>query len=210
LRQKQAKYDAAIDCDEDEGGIDLGEQAFDDEELQEIDYKAIQPDTPPDTPITTGPYPPLPSQMGIVSTTNLDIASKFGGISLLDDSEASTVLDSPVFSAVATTFPTEAYGSISTSQVPTTRGSTTASSNRQPKVWGSRDGKSASSVLFPDAKPTPASEEFSIAAYDEQRESEHGLNMMKSHFWDPISNDFEQERWFDTLIGRYYCPFVCE
>jgi hypothetical protein len=43
----------------------------------------------------------------------------------------------------------------------------------QVKVWGSRNGKAASSTLFPNAKSTPAPSEFSIAAYDDKIEKEY-------------------------------------
>jgi hypothetical protein len=43
----------------------------------------------------------------------------------------------------------------------------------QTKVWSSRNGKAASSTLFPNAKATPAPREFSIAAYDNNMDKEY-------------------------------------
>jgi hypothetical protein len=81
---------------------------------------------------------------------------------------------------------------------------------RQLKVWGSRNGKSASNNLFPNAKQTPITKEFSIAAHDEQMEREHGVNIMRTRFWDPLSSDWNPDRFYDSVINKYYCPFVCE
>jgi hypothetical protein len=85
-----------------------------------------------------------------------------------------------------------------------------ASTARQSKVWGSRKGKSSSSVLFPNANPTPPPSEFSIAAHDDRMEKEHGINIMRTRFWDPVSPDWNPERFFDSIINKYHCPFVCE
>lgn len=86
----------------------------------------------------------------------------------------------------------------------------TSTAARKEKAWGDSNGKSASSALFPNAKPTPAPQEFSIAAHDEQMEREHGINIMKTRFWDPLSSDWNPERFFDSVIDKYNCPFVCE
>lgn len=141
------------------------------------------------------PYPPLPSQ-GRASGFNVDeVASSIGAMSVIDDDDTSTVMGSrgASQSAYASSVHT---GSIST--------------GRRLKVWGDRNGKSASSTLFPDAKPTPVTKEFSIAAHDEQMEREHGINIMKTRFWDPESPDWNPERFYDSVISKYNCPFVCE
>lgn len=116
-------------------------------------------------------------------------------MSVLDDDGTSTVMED-------SSAPCSAYGSSSRA------GST--SSGRQLKVWGDRHGKPASSTLFPNAKATPVTKEFSIAAYDEQMEREHGINIMKTRFWDPRSPDWNPERFYDSVISKYNCPFVCE
>jgi hypothetical protein len=210
FQKKQAKYEATLDCEED-GGVNLEEQVFDDEEVKEFKYKAIEPDETPETPLslaTAGSYPPLPSKGRSVSTVS-DITSNLDGVSLNDDSGASTAINSPLLSSTTTALRADSL-SASVRQVSSTQGPSTASSSRQPKTWGSRDGKSTSSVLFPDAKPTPAPSEFSIAAYDDKVEQEHGLNIMKTRFWDPMSNDFNPERFYNAYNSRYYCPFICE
>jgi hypothetical protein len=210
FQKKQAKYEATLDCEE-EGGVNIGEEAFDDEEAKEFKYKAIEPDDTremPLSPTTAGPYPPLPSKGRSVSTIS-DITSSLDGISLNDDSGASTAINSPLLSPATTAIRANSL-SASIRQVSSTQGSSTASGSRQPKVWGSRDGKSASSVLFSGVKPTPAPSEFSIAAYDDRVEQEHGLNIMKTRFWDPMSNDFNPERFYNAYNSKYYCPFICE
>jgi hypothetical protein len=191
----------------------LGDEIFGDEEINQVKYEAIKPDTPPDTqlsPAYAGPYPPLPSQVRGTSSVLSDIASTLGNMSIGGNSETSTVVNSPVLSPVTATFPQPSFRGGSVHPVPSTHGSTIASSSRQPKVWGSRDGKSTTDVLFPGSKPTPASEEFSIAAHDERMEQEQGLNIMRTRFWDPLSSDFNPDRFWDPILNKYSCPFVCE
>lgn len=237
FQQKTAKYEAALDCEE-EGGVGLGDALSDDEGIEEVHgIKAMKPDTPPDTPLSpaaAGPFPPLPSQMRSASqhehefetasdlgfelvslaggTNDLgsELASLTGGLSISGDSEASTVVNSPTASPVLSNFPTSLSRTGTSRQATSTIGSTAASSSRQPKVWGSRVGKTTSDILFPGAKPTPVTNDFSIQAYDNSMEKEHGLNIMKTRFWDPMSGDWNPERFFDSVLSKYYCPFTCE
>lgn len=231
FQQKTAKYNAALDHEE-AGGVDLGDDVFEDEEIGEVEFKALKPDTPPDTPLSpaaTGPFPPLPTQIRTtqcehefdiasdlasdlgVSDFEADLASLASGISISSGaSETPTVVNSPLASPVASRHFGSSFFPASSRQVPSTVGSTTASSGRQPKAWGSRVGKTASSILFPNAKPTPAPNDFSIESYDNTREKEHGLNIMKTRFWDPMSGDWNSERFFDSVLSKYYCPFTCE
>jgi hypothetical protein len=87
-----------------------------------------------------------------------------------------------------------------------------SSTSRGLKVWSSRSGKSASTTLFPNAKPTPAPSDFSISAhdYDKAMDQEHGINIMRTRFWDPMSTDWNPEKFYDSVISKYHCPFVCE
>jgi hypothetical protein len=210
FQTKQAKYEATLDYEED-GGVGVGTVALDDDEAQTCTVEAIKPDETPETPpspANAGPYPPLPSKSRSVSMVS-DIVSDLDGISLMNESGASTAVNSPLLSPAAT-FTCANSLSTSVRQVPSTQGYSTASSSRQHKVWGSRDGKSTSNVLFPGAKPTPAPSDFSITAYDDRMEQEHGLNIMKTRFWDPMSSDFNAERFYNTMRNRYNCPFVCK
>lgn len=191
----------------------LGDDIFGDEEIDEIKFEAIKPDTPPHTPLSpaaAGSFPPLPSQMKSSSSAHSDLASILSGISLSGDSETSPDVNSPVFSPAAATFPGDSFRHDSVHPASTTGGSATASSSRQPKIWGSRDGKSTKDVLFPGSKPTPASEEFSIAAHDQKMEQEQNRNIMRTRFWDPLSSDFNPDRFWDPILNKYFCPFVCE
>lgn len=196
--QKQSKYDAAVDH-EVEGGVGLCDSSFDNDEIEDVQFKAIMPDTPPDTPVSLaamGSYPLLPSQtnktFGIMPSK---IASAIGNLSLGGVSEESTLVSSPR---------TEAF----TDSLHATP--MTVSSTRQPKVWGCRDGKPISNVLFPDAKPNQTSNEYSIAAYNDMTDQRDNINIMETRFWDPMSDDWNPERFYDSIINKYYCPFVCE
>jgi hypothetical protein len=217
FQQKQAKFEASLDAEE-EGGVGLEDAIFDDQEIDEVQFKAIEPDLPPVVSLSPAAasvtYPPLTSQVSETSDAQAQLASTFGQMSFGEESEASTVVGSPIVSPADP--PTGPFSSASSfhsnsgRQISTTQGSTTISLKSQPKVWGSCDGKSASSVLFPYAKPTPAPIEFSIAAYDHNMEQNHGLNIMNTRFWDPMSADWNPERFYDSIGCKYYCPFVCE
>lgn len=204
---KQAKFEAALDYEE-EGGVTLEEEIFDDEELEEVEFKAMKPSTPPDTPISPAAeaFPPLATHRTGSSAGGFDIATSLGGMSLDNDSKTTTVVGSPTFSPPPSSFRSTGE---SIRQTSTTLGSSMPST-RQPKAWGSRDGKAASSVLFLGAKPTPAPAEFDIAAYDNRMDQEHGPNLMKTRFWDPTSNDFNPDRFYDAVVNKYNCPFTCE
>lgn len=208
FQQKQAQYEAALDCEED-GGVDLSDALCDDEEIENIQFEAIKPDTPPDTPFypaSVEPYPPLPSQTRSVSLTQSKLASTLGDMSVDGDSKTSTVVNSPA----TTICPAGSFRSDSIHKVLSTQDSTAATGSRQPKVWGSREGMTTSNVLFPGAKSTPVPSEFSIEAHDNRMEQEHGFNIMRTRFWDPKSNDFNADRFYDVTLNKYYCPFVCE
>jgi hypothetical protein len=207
FQQKQAKYEAALDCEE-EGGVNI----LDDDVFDEVEFEAIKPDTPPDTPLSitnAGPFPPLPSQMQSGSSVQSDLASTLGSMSLSGGLDTSTVVNSPVISPVTASLHANSVQSTAAHET-SIAGSTTAASSQQRKVWGSREGKSTSSVLFPGAKPTPVPSEFSIAAHDDAMEQAHGLNIMRTRFWDPMSSDFNPDRFYDAILNKYYCPFVCE
>lgn len=206
---KQAKYEAAMDYEE-EGGIALNEEIFEDDGLEEVYYKAIKPDTPPAILCTSTagePFPPLPAQRTDSSTRGFEIATALDGMSLGSGSGAATAVNSPPFSPS----PASLHSMSESMRQPATHvGSSSMSTAGQPKVWGSREGKSASSILFADAKPTPTPSEFSIAAYDERMEQSQGSNIMNIRFWDPTSTDFNPDRFYDAVVNMYNCPFTCE
>lgn len=186
FKAKQAKYDAATGDFEEEGGICLDDPLDKDEEVEDVKFAALQPDLsnalPP--PPTAVPFPPLGSHARAARYNIEEVASTVGAMSVNDD-DASTVVESH-------------------SPAPQ------SASAGQPKVWGPRDGKSVSRTLFPNAKATPAPKEFSVAMHDEQMERAHGINIMKTRFWDPLSSDWNPERFYDSAVNKYNCPFLCE
>jgi hypothetical protein len=205
FQAKQAKFEATLDCEE-EGGVSLDNDMLDDEEIEKVEYQAIKPDIPPGTPLSpasAGPYPPLPSQMGTASAATSDLNAILNKLSLGSNPKNSMAVN-PRSSPSVKTSPLDSFNSHSRQE------SMVSSSSRQPKAWDSRNSKSASSALFPNAKPTPAPSEFSIAAYDDKMEQERGLNIMKTRFWDPMSKDFNPDRFYDAIVNKYNCPFVCE
>lgn len=180
FKAKQAKFEAATGDYEEEGGICLDDPLGGDEEIENVEFAALQPEVS-NTPLplsAAGPYPPLPSQARAAGYDISEVTSTIDAMSVVDN-DGSTYAPS-------------------------------TSTSRQLKVWGSRDGKSTSNILFPNAKPTPATKEFSIAAHDDQMEREYGINIMRTRFWDPLSSDWNPERFYDSVINKYYCPFVCE
>jgi hypothetical protein len=38
----------------------------------------------------------------------------------------------------------------------------------------------------------------------------HGINIMRDHFWDPMSGDWNSEHFYDSIVSKYFCPFICE
>lgn len=183
--QKISKFDAAQDYEEEGGvGIDMPLDQDDDDEARDVEFAAIKPETAPEEPVPyTGPYPPLPSQSQARSVSGAsDLSATMRKMSLGGNSESATAVGSRD----------------GTSRTPT--------SSRQLNPWGGKAAKQ----LFPEAKPTPPPSEFSISYHDEQMEHEHGINIMNTRFWDPLSRDWNPERFYDTVVCKYYCPFICE
>lgn len=197
FKAKQAKYVAAHDDCKEEGGISLADGLDSDEAIEDVEFAAIQPDVQA-TPAHTiaEPYPALPTRPGTSGYLVDEVALSIGTMSVNDDDDTSTVIGDR--SSVAPS----AYGS-------STYAASTSTA-REEKVWVDRKGKPASSTLFPAAKPTPAPKDFSIAAHDEHMEREHGINIMKTRFWDPLSPDWNPERFYNSIMNKYNCPFDCE
>ena len=79
---------------------------------------------------------------------------------------------------------------------------------RDAKPWTGRD---AARELFPQAKPTPQPfKKYTIESHDQQMKHENGINIMTTRFWDPLSGEWNAERFYNGVIQRYFCPFVCE
>lgn len=185
LMAKIARFDAAVD-EEDQGGISLLDAM--DDQASNIDYDAIKPEvsqTSMKSPRAVDPYPPLPSKAGGKTGDDTDskLASQFKGVSLRGGPEsvaASSTIDGR-----------------------------SASTVRASQAWNS--GRSAS-TLFPKTKATPASSEsrWSVEQHDRQMEKTEGINILKTRFWDPASRDWNPERFYDTVLQKYYCPFICE
>ncbi|KAH9866169.1 hypothetical protein J1614_008734 [Plenodomus biglobosus] len=204
FKQKTSKYDAAVDYEE-EGGIELEEHPLDvDEAIEDVEFEALKPDTPPETAKSRAfavPYPPLPSQ---VNNAWSEVASSIGAMSINGESAAPTIVGSRNTDTFAT------VNRMSSRARPSIQGSIVTSKPCQPKAWVNRTGKNMANMLFPNAKPTPAPSEFSIAAHDEAMEEQQGINIMRTRFWDPMSSDWNPEKFYDSVISKYCCPFVCE
>ncbi|KAF2710212.1 hypothetical protein K504DRAFT_430576 [Pleomassaria siparia CBS 279.74] len=188
FQQKTSRFNAAIDEDDD-GGVGINnliDKDEDEETAHGINYKAIVPEIPPESlkfHPPPEPYPSLPvrSRKTSVASATSRLSSTLGNMSLGGDSEYETAPSTP---------------------------GTPKSSSCQTKVRG--NGKLASKELFKDAKPTPPPSEFSIEAHDGQMANKHGINIISTRFWDPISEDWNPECFLDTVTGKYSCPFTCE
>jgi hypothetical protein len=182
--QKISRFDATQDYVEEGGvGIDNVLDEEDEDAAQAVEYTALKPDYTQEEAVHPGYYPPLPSSQGGQSVT---------GASELTETMSRMSIGGSV--------------SKSTTAVGSTNGEEGSSSGRQLKPWSGRSSKQ----LFPDAKSTPVPSEFSIAAHDEQMEQEYGINIMSTRFWDPLHSDWNPERFFDAIIQKYVCPFICE
>lgn len=184
--QKISKYDAAND-QEDEGGINL----LDDDPglAQNIEYPSIEPEvnnTP--TPLSLeapGSFPALPSKGKSKAS-----ASGHSGPELVPGLESMSL-----------------SGETRLVTLSSTVGIDSQTSSYTPKAWGS--GRTAS-ALFPHAKPTPAPSEWSVEQHDRDMEKSEGINILNTRFWDPTSGDWNPERFYDSVLNKYYCPFICE
>lgn len=191
--QKISKFDAAIDAEED-GGINLIDQ--DDEGARNSDYPSITPEISEMIPVSLenmGPYPPLPSQAGSQTApsidTELDLADRFRGVSVGAESESAATSSSVVANS--------SYLSAASQAV-----------QKPEKAWPG--GRSAASSLFPNSKPTPVLSEWSAEGYEKKMEQDQGINILTTRFWDPVSRDWNPERFYNPVTMKYYCPFVCE
>ncbi|ORY13178.1 hypothetical protein BCR34DRAFT_600102 [Clohesyomyces aquaticus] len=180
--RKISQYDAAIDKD-DEGGVSLG---ILDEEPTEVDYSeyesAIAPVVPEESLKIIAVPESYPPLPSQTKTTGVDLnlGSSMSKVTLGEDDESTTVASTFGESRISRT-------------------------SRQPKAWGSRR---TTSSLFPTAEQKP--QEWSISAHDQKDEEQHGINILKSRFWDPESVDYKPERFFNALNNTYYCPFPCK
>jgi hypothetical protein len=102
--------------------------------------------------------------------------------------------------------------------VSSSKATETGRSKAAPKVESSSESdlnavaawtRNTSKTLFPNAQPTPPPSEWSLKQQDKAMEKQEGLNILQVRFWDPHSKDWEPERWFDPMINKYQCPFVC-
>ena len=178
--QKTAQYDAAVDTEE-EGGVNLLDQ---DEDLaHNVDFPIIKPDGAEcavEEPQATGHFPPLPTGQ---SKDSVDA-----------DSNLSTTL--------------QGMSIASDTASDTTSSTLVGSPQSQPvKAWGAG---STSKKLFPDAKATPAPSIWSVEEHDRSLEKQQGINILTTHFWDPASKDWNPDRFYDSVLSKYFCPFVCE
>jgi hypothetical protein len=153
----------------------------DEQDARKIEYPSIKPEVKPETPVShPSPYPPLASSSQSMAS---DLSHTMGRMSLAAGSDSATAVGSTKGDSEAT-----------------------STTSRQIKPWGGRSSK----TLFSGAKPTPAPSEFSVEAHDKEMEQEHGINIMKTRFWDPLSIDFDPERFFEAVSQEYLCPFPCE
>lgn len=45
---------------------------------------------------------------------------------------------------------------------------------------------------------------------DQQTEEEHGANIFNTRFWDPLAKAWNPNRFYNSVIQKYFCPFRCE
>lgn len=204
FQEKTAKFEAALDFEQ-EGGVSLTEDPLgDDDGLDEVTFTALKPHKTKDTPFFSGEYPPLPGQEKKKMTpSTYSITSTFDRLSIAGDSNASTVIEHAAVDA----FPALNASSQSNASTEIHR---FPSITDRPNVWGSCKGKLASSLLFPNAKATPKTREFAITTYDQNQQKSQGLNLMRDRFWDPLSTEFKAKNYYNTFECKFYCPFVCE
>ncbi|KAL5457996.1 hypothetical protein PMIN06_003569 [Paraphaeosphaeria minitans] len=180
--QKTSQYNASLDQEE-EGGVEVENVLEDDhEDARAVNHPAIQPECMQGDVPHAEPWPAL-SAPDRTATRSSTVTSAMGRMSLggTDAGSGSHTRQ----------------GSAATTQNP----------RHQAKAWGGRSAKD----LFPQAKATAAPQkEFSIEAVDEKTKQAHGGNIFNTRFWDPLAKEWDPERFYNTMIEGYFCPFMCE
>ena len=65
---------------------------------------------------------------------------------------------------------------------------------------------SASNSLFPKAKATPLTQDWESTLERDHARASQPRNMFRVRFWDPLSDDYDPEQFFDAATARYNCP----
>ena len=75
-------------------------------------------------------------------------------------------------------------------------------SNPHSTTWGAN----ASTSLFPKAKATPLTQDWEATLERDHARAAQPRNMFRIRFWDPLSDDYDPEQFFDAAEQRYNCP----
>ena len=75
-------------------------------------------------------------------------------------------------------------------------------SNPPSTTWGAN----ASTSLFPKAKATPLTQDWEATLERDHARAAQPRNMFRIRFWDPLSDDYDPEQFFDAAEQRYNCP----
>ena len=71
------------------------------------------------------------------------------------------------------------------------------------RAWGTT---STSTILFPKAMATPATNEWQ-QKQQEIHQEDRKFNILKSQYWNPVSKDYQPDRFYDPVIEKHRCPF---
>ena len=75
-------------------------------------------------------------------------------------------------------------------------------SSNPPSSWKAN----ASTSLFPKAKVTPLTQDWEATLERDHARAAQPRNMFRVRFWDPLSDDYDPEQFFDAATERYKCP----
>ncbi|KAF1962063.1 hypothetical protein CC80DRAFT_461911 [Byssothecium circinans] len=189
--QKISNFEAANDH-EHQGGVSVASDDMmepdEEDEARDVPFEAIKPVILNEDVVHPGHYPPLPSQSGKKgSETAVDLSSALDNMSISGASSTTAV-----GAGGSDADGVDAEGSNKT--------------GRQVTAWVPGSSKQ----LFPKAHATPPPSEYSINRYDDEMNKDHGINILKTRFWDPLSGDWNPDRFFNSIISKYFCPFPCE
>ena len=79
--------------------------------------------------------------------------------------------------------------------------SDTVSTDKKQSSWTAN----SSTALFPKAKPTPVTDDWE-ATLEARQEQTQPQNMFRVRFWDPLSDDYNPDRFYDEEMEVYKCP----
>lgn len=125
-----------------------------------------------------------------------------GGAQLTPSSQTDTESSSP---GGGVKIYTESYPPLASPSLP--EPTTTSDTNVAVAAKSAWTTGKTSKALFGDAAPTPSDARTLAIMEEHALEASKRNNLFHARFWDSTSDEYDPQRFFDTLVGKYVCPF---